>query len=130
MTLLQPELFDAAERRLNWASERQSLLAQNIANLATPGFQAADERDFRELLGGSTGVQPWRTAPNHMAGTVDPGTTSRPTRETTTRTADKNGIRLEDQLMKVADTETIHSTVAAIYKKYMSMFNIALGKSG
>jgi hypothetical protein len=31
--------------------------------------------------------------------------------------------------MKVADTETIHATVTAIFKKYTAMFNIALGKA-
>ncbi len=31
--------------------------------------------------------------------------------------------------MKVADTEQLNSTVTAIFKKYMSMFNTALGKA-
>ena len=125
-----PDIFSLAERRLSWASERQSVLARNIANLDTPGFQAADERDFQKILGGATGVQPTRTDPGHLQGTVDPGMMGRPDKETTIRSADKNGVRLEEQLMKVADTETIHSTVTAIYKKYMAMFTTALGKAG
>ena len=31
--------------------------------------------------------------------------------------------------MKVADTETLHSTVTAIFKTYMTLFNTALGKA-
>jgi len=129
MSFLQPQIFDVAEKRLAWASERQSVLARNIANLSTPGFQAMDAPSFQAVLGGTLGVQPVRTDPNHLAGTADAGMTVRPVRETTARTADKNGVRLEEQLMKVADTETLHSTVTAIFKTYMTMFNVALGKA-
>ena len=34
-------LFDLAERRLAWADQRQTVLAQNIANAEHAGFQAA-----------------------------------------------------------------------------------------
>ncbi len=129
MSSFQPQIFDLAERRLAWTSERQAVLARNIANVSTPGFQASDSADFQQVLGGTIGVQPTRTDPNHMAGTVDPGMASRSTRETTVRTPDKNGVRMEEQLMKVADTETLHSTVTAIFKSYTTMFNIALGKA-
>ena len=128
MALFQTELFSAAEKRLAWASERQTVLARNIANLSTPGFQAKDAPDFKHVLNGATGIQPVRTAVNHLAGTIDPGMSARPVVETTARTADKNGVRLEEQLMKVADTETLNATVTAIFKKYMTMFNEALGK--
>ncbi len=129
MSLLQTELFTVAEKRLAWASERQSVLARNIANLSTPGFKASDEPDFAKVLGGSVGIAPVRTDPNHLAGTVDPGMAARSIQETTASTADKNGVRLEEQLMKVADTETLNATVTAIFKKYMTMFNEALGKA-
>jgi flagellar basal-body rod protein FlgB len=129
MVLLQPEIFNIAEKRLAWASERQSVLARNIANLSTPGFQAADSPNFQQVLNGSIGVQLEQTVPNHLAGTIDPGMTARPVHTNAANTADKNGVRLEEQLMKVADTETLHATVAAIFKKYTTMFNIALGKA-
>ena len=122
MSSVQPEIFNLAEQRLAWAGGRQAVLARNIANLDTPGFQASDSRDFHHVLRGTIGVQPVRTTPNHLAGTVDPGMAGRPLRETTARTADKNGVQLEEQLMKVADTESIHSTVTAIFKKYTAMF--------
>ena len=129
MSIFQANIFSAAESRLAWASERQAVLARNIANISTPGFQAMDTAGFQQVLNGAVGVQPVRTAPNHLEGTIDPGMTARLSRETTARTADKNGVRLEEQLMKVADTETIHATVTAIFKKYASLFSIALGKA-
>jgi flagellar basal-body rod protein FlgB len=128
MSLLQTEIFRLAEQRLVWAGERQAVLASNIANLSTPGYQARDLADFQKVLGGSTGVQPTRTAPSHLAGTSDPGMATRPLPEMAARTIDKNGVRLEEQLMKVAETETTHAMVTTIFKKYMTMFNTALGK--
>jgi flagellar basal-body rod protein FlgB len=127
MSLLQNDIFSVAEKRLAWAGERQAVLARNIANVSTPGFKAMDAPDFQQTLAGSTGIQPVRTDPGHMAGTIDPGMSARP--ETTATTADHNGVRMEEQLMKVADTETLHSTVTAIFKTYMTMFNTALGKA-
>lgn len=129
MSPFQTEIFTVAEKRLAWASERQAVLARNIANLSTPGFQAVDEADFSKVMSGSVGIQLERTAPNHLAGTIDPGFAGRPVELNSTRTADKNAVRLEEQLMKVADTETLHATVTSIYKKYMAMFNVALGKA-
>jgi flagellar basal-body rod protein FlgB len=126
MSSLQPQIFDVAQQRLAWTSERQSVLARNIANLSTPGYKAQDTVDFQQFMSGSTGVQPVLTDPRHMSGTIDTSMSSHAVAAATT--LDKNGVRLEQQLMKVADTETMHSTVTAIFKTYMSMFNIALGK--
>lgn len=124
-----PDIFALAEQRLVWASERQAVLARDIANLSTPGYQAKDMPDFQQALNGSLGVQPVRTDPAHMAGTIDPGLSARPVTETTSLTPDKNGVGLEQELMKVADTETLNSTVTTIFRTYMAMFNTALGKS-
>ncbi len=122
------DIFDAAERRLAWTSERQNVLARNIANLSTPGFQSKDSLAFKDVLAGAVGTRLAQTVANHLAGTIDPGASGAAAREITTRTVDKNGVRLEDQLMRVAETETLHATVTAIYKKYVAMFGIALGR--
>jgi flagellar basal-body rod protein FlgB len=130
MSPSQTDIFRLAEQRLVWTGERQAVLAGNIANLATPGYQAKDLPDFQQTLNGAVrGIQPVRTAPNHLGGTIDPGMAIRPRQETTATTVDKNGVRLEEQVMKVADTETTHATVTAIFRKYLAMFNEALGKA-
>jgi flagellar basal-body rod protein FlgB len=42
---------------------------------------------------------------------------------------DGNTVALDQQLTKVADTETTQALVTTIWKKYMGMFNTALGRS-
>jgi flagellar basal-body rod protein FlgB len=48
---------------------------------------------------------------------------------THTQSPDGNAIALDEQLVKVAETETTHTLVTTIYKKYLGMFSLALGRS-
>ena len=60
-------LFDLAERRLAWTDQRQEVLAQNIANVNTPDWQAKDctplRRGLEQLL---AGVSLARTDTGHI----------------------------------------------------------------
>ena len=48
---------------------------------------------------------------------------------THTQSPDGNAVALDEQLVKVADTETTHALVTTIYKKYLGMFSMALGRA-
>ena len=122
-------LFDLAEKRLQWTAQRQSVLAANIANANTPAFQARDVQSFASVLAGSGSLEPVRTQPAHMTGTIPTGLASFTTDATKTRSLDGNSVALDQQLTKVADTETTQELVTTIWKKYMGMFNTALGRS-
>jgi flagellar basal-body rod protein FlgB len=43
------------------------------------------------------------------------------------KSADGNAVALDEQLVKVADTDTTHQLVTTIYKAYLGMFRTALG---
>ena len=122
-------IFDLAHKRMTWAAQRQAVLARNIANANTPGFQPADVRDFASTLSATTGVEPARTQPGHLSGTAPSGAGLAAVRPRT-HNPDGNAVALDQQLTKVADTETIQSLTTTIYKKYMGLFGIALGKGG
>jgi flagellar basal-body rod protein FlgB len=123
-------LFDLAEKRLAWTAQRQSVLAANIANSNTPGYQARDVQSFGAVLAGTGAIQPEQTQPGHLAGTRPGGLASLTAKPPNNRALDGNSVALDQQLTKVADTETTQSLVTAIYKKYMGMFSMALGRSG
>jgi flagellar basal-body rod protein FlgB len=122
-------LFDVAEKRLAWTAQRQSVLAGNIANANTPGFQARDVQSFASMLEGHGSIKPERTQPGHLAGKVPAGLASLTSDPAKARALDGNTVTLDQQLTKVADTETTQSLVATVWKKYMGMFNLALGRS-
>ena len=120
-------LFDLAEQRLAWTDRRQALLAQNIANAATPGYVAKDIVPFAQTLARAGGDTLVRTRPNHLAGSSAPLADSQA--QPRQRSPDGNAVALDEQLTKVADTETTQALVTSIYRKYMTMFGLALGRT-
>lgn len=43
-------VFDVAAKHNTWLSDRQGLVAQNVANASTTGFKARDLKPFNETL--------------------------------------------------------------------------------
>jgi flagellar basal-body rod protein FlgB len=123
-------LFDLAQQRLAWTDRRQEVLAQNIANLNTPHWQAKDLKPFAQALAGIAAPAMARTDPGHLAGTLDTGTQSLLVTQASAREPDGNAVSLDEQLTKVADTATSQAIATTLYKKYMSMFSLALGYGG
>jgi len=122
-------LFDLAERRLAWTERRQAVLAQNIANADTPGWQPRDVAPFA-VMADQAAVGLARTDPFHLAGTSDTGLLGgRPVRPTA-RQPDGNAVSLDQELTKVADTDTTQSLVSAIYHTYLGLFRTAIGQGG
>ena len=120
-------LFDLAEHRLAWASQRQAVLAQNIANTNTPGYKPHDVQPFSKRLANVQPVAPARTQPNHLSGTLAVAVPNEVVDRTHMHSADGNAVSLDEQLVKLAETETAHSFVTSIYRTYLGMFNTALG---
>ena len=120
-------LFDLAEQRLAWTDRRQELLAQNIANLNTPHWQAKDLLPFAQALASTAAPTLARTDPGHLAGTQDTAAQSLLTPLPSAHQPDGNAVPLDEQLTKVADTATAQEIATTLYKKYLSMFSLALG---
>ena len=125
----QIPLFTLAEKRLAWTDQRQSVLAANIANVNTPNYRGKDVQSFAQVLAGVGDLAPVQTQPNHMAGSVPSGAASLVRDPPTATSLDGNSVALDEQLIKVADTETTQNLVTTIWKTYMGMFTTALGKS-
>ena len=123
------ELFNLAEKRLTWAAQRQSVLAANIANANTPAFHARDLVSFQTVLSQLKPIQPAATNPSHLAGTIPSNQASLAANPPKLKALDGNSVALDQQLTKVADTETTQSLVTTIWKKYSGMFSMALGHS-
>ncbi len=121
------DIFQLAERRLAWLSQRQDVLAQNVANANTPGYQAKDVTPFAALIDQHTRVSMARSVASHL-GSDDP-TAALQTPPSRERSPDGNAVALETELSKVADTASSQELVSNLYRKYNSLFRIALGRS-
>jgi flagellar basal-body rod protein FlgB len=119
-------LFDLAEKRLAWVDHRQELLAQNIANANTPGYQSKDLTPFAEALV-QAAPDMVRTSAMHLPGAGNGAPLDRK-RRPSERAIDGNAVSVEEQLTKIADTDGTHALVTNLYRKYMGMFRTAIGK--
>lgn len=120
-------LFRLAERRLNWIDQRQAVLAQNVANVNTPGYKARDLTSFAASLA-AQGVSMTITDPAHIAGS-NPAAAGRE-QPSNGKAPNGNTVSMEEQLGKVAETSSTQEVVTNLYHKYQGMFRTALGRSG
>jgi flagellar basal-body rod protein FlgB len=124
-------LFEAITRRMAWLTDRQTVLAENVANVNTPDYLEKDlkEPDFRSLVagaGGSSILQLAATQPGHI--TTKPGGEIIGTVDSTTdRTLNGNGVSIEAQMMKVSENAADYSLTTTLYKQNLAMIKMALG---
>jgi flagellar basal-body rod protein FlgB len=117
-----------AERRLAWLDSRQRVLAQNVANADTPGYRAQDVAPFARLLADAAGPDLAITNVAHIApnGGAMRGRADRTGME---RTPNGNAVSLEEQALRIADTDRQHNLAMSVYRKYLSLFRTALGRN-
>jgi len=131
MNLLQTGIFDLAQRRLDWADQRQVLLAQNIANADTPHYRPSDLPAFAQTLADSglgTAAQMAQTQPMHLAGTMGGPLQPDAEAEPEAFEPDGNAVSVDKELGKAADTQAAQTLALNLYGKYASFFRLALGR--
>ena len=133
MSVKSIPLFSALTERMKWLSARQGVLAQNVSNSDTPGYQAKDlkPQSFKDMVARptETNVQMAKTNSGHIVndyGTREfkPKTDKDPYEVTPTG----NGVILEEQMLKLADTQIQYQLTTSLYKKQIGMLKTALGR--
>lgn len=128
-------LFAAVQKRMSWLAQRQEVLAQNIANADTPDYHPLDlkEGPFARLLAKRLSpVQPAATNPGHITAAT---AQARPfgdeeQEEVYEITPSGNAVVLEEQLVKVQETQMDYQTMVNLYRKHLQMIRTALGRGG
>lgn len=128
-------LFRIMAGKIGYLTQRQGVLAQNVANSDTPNFKPSDLKpfDFRTALAQTTVLQPQLTSGAHLQGTavrdVGPGKLEKNRRPYETK-PDGNAVIIEEQMLKIADTGTEYETVLNLYRKQVNMIRTAIGRTG
>lgn len=129
MDVLDIPVLGALRTRMAYLSERQDVLAENIANANTPGYAAKDlaALSFQDLLNGTARLA--ATDPRHFTGGPDGGrafeTRERPDAITA---LNGNSVSLETQMIKVAETQIAYATATGLYQKAVGLIRVALGR--
>lgn len=135
MNLPDIPLLNILRTRMSWLGAREAIIGQNVANADTPGFLARDLKplDFEGLVKQATAPSEFSrglllTNPRHMAGTASdtsafadmesPDTEANPT---------GNTVSLEEEMIKVADTQAQYQAAANLYSKAVNLLRTAIG---
>lgn len=111
-------------------SEKQKVVATNIANANTPGYLAKDveEPDFSAQVQRSIAAsQMTVTNPKHIVSAPSQNSRFRVVtpKPDTALTIDGNGVVLEEQLNEASKTKAEYEKALTIYNKYKSMLQTA-----
>jgi len=125
-------LTDMITAVMSYSAERQKVLAQNIASMDTPGYQAQDlvSLDFGNLLAAQNQkVTMAATSDKHMTGVKSYTQRFRTDVQNHTfeRTPVGSTVVVEEQMMKVAQNATMYQLSTSLYKKVGNLFKEALG---
>ncbi len=131
----QLNIFAVLSKRMDWLSQRQKVLADNIANADTPNFRPRDLNPgefYRILRSQSPAVKPRVTHAAHLQGTASRGGPARVERQAKPweTSPSGNAVIIEEQLIKVAKTQSDYQTMVNLYRKHMDMFRTALRGGG
>jgi flagellar basal-body rod protein FlgB len=135
----QISVFSLMKARMQMLGERQKVIAQNVANVSTPGYVPSDidQTAFAATLqrmssqgrgpGGAAPTAMVATQAGHMTPTGGPGSpgvavTKSPDSETT---LDGNAVVVEEQMIKIAETRMDFETMVGLYQKSLGLLRLA-----
>ncbi|MBU6156405.1 MAG: flagellar biosynthesis protein FlgB [Alphaproteobacteria bacterium] len=123
-------LIGLIQQKMGWLNDRQTVLARNIANASTPGFVPQDLRanDFAMALSGETGPGLLMTNRMHIQPPSLLSAANRAVSAPDSRASpDGNAVVIEEQMLKVSETQMNYAQAAGLYKKMTGMWRTALG---
>lgn len=127
-------VFRLAKEKMQFLSDRQVVLAQNVANVDTPNYHAKDLRapNFKAIASGlAPDLGIIRTNPMHfnVAPATPGGHYAAARRASDERNPDDSRVSLDEQLKKVAETQMDYNIAIGVYRKQLAMFKMALGNA-
>jgi flagellar basal-body rod protein FlgB len=129
-------LFNLMQEKMHYHSARQAELAQNVANVDTPGYLARDLKapNFAAMAArAANAMHLAETNSRHMQPGDGKGRGAGASiqRENTYELNPiGNNVVIEEEMMRVAENQSEYQKVLGIYRKSLDMFKIALGKAG
>ena len=127
--MAQMSLLTALTEKMRWHQQRQDILAQNVANADTPGYEGKELKplDFSSALD-SFALSPTTTAPGHIGAAGDAiNVADVVTQADFESTPEGTGVTLEDEMMKVTANQMDYQAVTSLYTKSLALIRTALG---
>jgi len=135
MTIQDIGLFQAIGAKMDFLNQRQSIIAQNVANADTPGYRPKDlvDVDFSAMLekkasGNVTQVSVATTNEGHLGNAnATASVNARKQKDTYEVAPAGNAVIMEEQLMNAGQNSMDYNLMVNVYQKQIGLFRIALG---
>jgi flagellar basal-body rod protein FlgB len=113
-------LSKALQGKMDYLMQRQSVVSSNIANASTPGYLAQDLVYKPSSAKSKGSMRMAATNSKHMA---PAGFNSRfeSTVDTTFIRNDGNSVRIDDQMLKMAQIQQEHTMATRLFSKHLAM---------
>jgi flagellar basal-body rod protein FlgB len=131
MGFFEVPLTQMIDEKLRYHSQRMPVLAQNIANADTPGYQAKDVQapDFKKMVQANQRLVMAQTSPLHLSTstTLSPALALTLQESTYETNPNGNNVSIEEQMQKVSMNATDYQLALGLHESVDKMFKIAIG---
>ena len=144
MDITDVPILSMLKSRLGYLSDRQRVIAENVANADTPGYTARDLKPFSFHAQVQAASSPGAAAPAGVMAVTRPGHMQAPGARTgpagavvktmkspdSEETMDGNGVVLEDEMVKLTDTRMEYDAAVGVYQQAVGFLKLAVKKPG
>lgn len=131
----QLNIFRMSHGLARFAAARQAAVAQNVANVNTPGYRQVDVPSFAEAHAASllptadAGPQPRVTRAAHLGPVTASPAPPEPSVVSDARVAPNgNSVSLESEIVKAAEIRQDHDMALSVYQSALSILRASLGR--
>lgn len=135
MSISNLPLMKAMAAKMDYLDKRQGVLAQNMANADTPGYQSKDltDIDFGSVLKNLTDMKKVSLVTTNKGHMPNPNEVER-SKEVKDRwtyevAPDKNGVIVEEQMVKAAKTQMDYNLLTNLMSKQTAMYRAVIGRT-
>lgn len=123
------DIFKMASGLARHATNRQEVVAKNIANADTPEYRAQDVASFAEVYRDNDfGAQLKQTRPGHILTAQDISQPNKVFDASGASTPNGNTVSLETEMMKSVEARHEHELALSVYKSSLNILRGALGR--
>jgi flagellar basal-body rod protein FlgB len=121
-------IFDLLTAKMSYLNQKQGVLAENVANVDTPGYKQVEVQPFtfgdalKQATIGMAVTDPRHIIPPSMAGVNAKTVESKDTDVSPSG----NSVDIEGQMMEVSKTSIDYQKVTSVYHKMIGLMKIAI----
>ena len=123
-------VFQTAYAMALHAGQKQAVVAQNVANVDTPGYVARRMPSFQEVYAPQdSGAYLQRaTRAGHLHGMSETGVADITEKDRSFASPDGNSVSVDQELLRAVEAKRQHDRSLAIYGSALSVLRTSLGR--